>query len=86
MVNLRFPHRNGNTISHRSLKSLLDRLTKPNLSVHLSKLEEAGLIEIEKTYRGRVPLTLCRMTEKGQESFGEYLDQLKNFVERSTTP
>jgi DNA-binding transcriptional ArsR family regulator len=40
------------------------KLTKGNLSVHLSKLDEAGFIQIEKTYRGKVPLTLCIITEK----------------------
>ena len=56
-------------------------LTKGNLSVHLSKLEEAGYIRIEKTYRGKIPLTLCRMTEAGRKAFQEYRDQLKAFVE-----
>jgi DNA-binding MarR family transcriptional regulator len=59
-------------------------LTKGNLSVHLSKLEEAGLIEIEKTYRGKVPLTLCQITGKGQEAFEKYLNQLKDFIEGSS--
>jgi DNA-binding transcriptional ArsR family regulator len=58
-------------------------LTKGNLSVHLSKLEEAGYIEIEKTYRGKVPLTLCRMTEKGNLAFKDYRKQLQQFVERT---
>ncbi len=56
-------------------------LTKGNLSVHLTRLEEAGYICIEKTYRGKIPLTLCRMTEKGKKAFKEYRDQLKAFVE-----
>ena len=34
-------------------------LTKGNLSSHLSKLESAGYVEIEKTYRGKIPLTIC---------------------------
>jgi DNA-binding MarR family transcriptional regulator len=59
-------------------------LTKGNLSVHLSKLEEAGLIQIEKTYRGKVPLTLCKITPKGQEAFEKYVNQLKSFIEGST--
>jgi DNA-binding MarR family transcriptional regulator len=58
-------------------------LTKGNLSVHLSKLEEAGYIEIEKTYRGKVPLTLCRMTGKGREAFQSYREQLKLFVDQT---
>ena len=33
-------------------------LTKGNLSAHLSKLEEAGYVNIEKTYKGKLPLTV----------------------------
>ena len=58
-------------------------LTKGNLSVHLSKLEEAGYISIEKTYRGKIPMTLCRMTEIGRNAFKNYRDQLKSFVEQT---
>ncbi|MGH8319118.1 MAG: transcriptional regulator [Steroidobacteraceae bacterium] len=39
-------------------------LTKGNLSSHLAKLEEAGYVEIEKTYRGKIPMTVCRLTKK----------------------
>jgi DNA-binding MarR family transcriptional regulator len=58
-------------------------LTKGNLSVHLSKLEEAGYIKIEKTYRGKIPLTLCRITGEGSEAFDTYRNQLKQFVENT---
>lgn len=54
-------------------------LTKGNLSVHLSKLEEAGYIRIEKTYRGKVPLTVCRITPAGQKAIADYRQQLKLF-------
>ena len=57
------------------------QLTRGNLSVHLSKLEAAGYVSIEKTYRGKVPLTLCRMTPEGRQAFDTYRQQLKNFVE-----
>jgi DNA-binding transcriptional ArsR family regulator len=56
-------------------------LTKGNLSTHLSKLEESRYIEIEKTYRGKVPLTLCRLTLTGRQAFTEYRQQLKRFVD-----
>jgi len=56
-------------------------LTKGNLSTHLSKLEESGYIEVEKTYRGKVPLTLCRLTITGRQAFTEYRQQLKRFVD-----
>jgi DNA-binding transcriptional ArsR family regulator len=47
-------------------------LSKGNLSVHLSKLEEAGYIDIEKTFRGKYPLTICRLSERGRGVLGEY--------------
>jgi DNA-binding MarR family transcriptional regulator len=52
-------------------------LTKGNLSAHLSKLEEAGYVGIEKTYRGKVPLTLCCLTESGQAALKQYRRQLE---------
>jgi DNA-binding transcriptional ArsR family regulator len=58
-------------------------LTKGNLSVHLSKLEEAGYVSIEKTYRGKVPLTLCRLTDEGRKAFDVYRKQLMKFVENT---
>jgi len=55
-------------------------LTKGNLSTHLSKLEAAGYIEIEKGYVGKLPQTLCRMTEQGRQAFDDYRKQLKDFL------
>ncbi len=55
-------------------------LTKGNLSTHLSKLEGAGYIEIEKGYVGKLPQTLCRMTEAGRQAFDDYRKQLKEFL------
>jgi DNA-binding MarR family transcriptional regulator len=47
-------------------------LTKGNLSSHLAKLEEAGYVAIEKTYRGKIPTTVCSLTKKGRASFRAY--------------
>jgi DNA-binding MarR family transcriptional regulator len=55
-------------------------LTKGNLSVHLSKLEAAGYIRIEKTYKGKIPLTLCKITEEGRKAFETYRLQLMEFL------
>ena len=57
-------------------------LTKGNLSSHLSKLEEARYVEIEKTYRGKIPLTICRLTDKGRNAFQTYRHRLKNIVDK----
>ena len=47
-------------------------LTKGNLSVHLSKLEEAGYVTIQKTFRGKYPLTICQLTAKGRQVLADY--------------
>jgi DNA-binding MarR family transcriptional regulator len=56
-------------------------LTKGNLSAHLTKLEEAGYVSIEKTFRGKIPLTLCSLTEKGRIAFETYRQKLREFVD-----
>jgi DNA-binding MarR family transcriptional regulator len=58
-------------------------LTKGNLTIHLSKLEQAGYICIEKTYRGKTPLTICHITNKGREAFDLYCSQLRRFLENT---
>jgi DNA-binding transcriptional ArsR family regulator len=47
-------------------------LTNGNLSSHLAKLESAGYIEIAKEFRGKVPMTLVRLTKEGRASFIAY--------------
>lgn len=59
-------------------------LTRGNLSAHLSKLEEAGYIQIEKTYRGKLPQTLASLTPGGRAAFETYRKQLKQIVDRIT--
>ena len=62
----------------------LQRLTgmsKGNLSSHLSKLEEAGLIEIQKSFVGKIPNTNVSLTKGGREAINEHwqkLEQLRN--------
>jgi DNA-binding MarR family transcriptional regulator len=53
-------------------------LNKGNLSGHLARLEEAGYVAIEKTYRGKVPLTLLRLTPAGRTAFEKYREGLKS--------
>ena len=54
--------------------------TAGNLSVQIDKLQRAGYIDIEKTYRGKMPCTVCRMTDAGREAFAEYVDALKSYI------
>jgi DNA-binding MarR family transcriptional regulator len=59
-------------------------LTKGNLSAHLSKLEGAGYVQIEKTFKGKFPLTVCKLTSAGQKALKAYRQQLNNFMEKSS--
>ncbi len=56
-------------------------LTKGNLSSHLSKLEKAGYVEIEKGYVGKVPRTLCRITESGLKALRIYRQQMQPVIQ-----
>ncbi len=52
-------------------------MNKGTLSSHLSKLEVAGYVEIEKTYRGKIPQTLLRLTAEGRQAFAQYRRRMK---------
>jgi DNA-binding transcriptional ArsR family regulator len=54
--------------------------TAGNLSVQLNKLKDAGYIEIEKSFKGNYPQTLCRMTVLGKDKFREYVEVLKEYI------
>lgn len=54
--------------------------TAGNLSVQLDKLSEAGYISMEKTFRGKKPLTRCRITRKGMKAFEDYVQALKGYI------
>ena len=56
------------------------KLTKGNLSVHLGKLENAGLLEIKKIFQGKIPRTLCRLTLKGKKSYEKYKQQMQQVL------
>ena len=52
-------------------------LTQGNLSSHLSKLEDARYVLIEKTFKGKYPLTICSLTRRGREAFEAYLQKIR---------
>ena len=54
--------------------------SKGNLSVQLSKLKEAGYIQIEKTFRANYPLTTCMITKKGREAFEKYVEAISSYI------
>jgi len=54
--------------------------TRGNISVQLRKLEEAGYLEITKSFRKNYPLTTCHITQKGLAAFKEYVDALSDYT------
>ena len=56
-------------------------LTQGNLSFHLSKLEEADYVAIEKKFIGKRPHTMLSITDKGYQSLKEYLKTMKNLID-----
>jgi DNA-binding transcriptional ArsR family regulator len=54
--------------------------TAGNLSIQISKLKEAGYIEVMKKFRNNYPLTLCSITPLGSQKFTEYVKALKDYL------
>ncbi len=50
----------------------VSRLTWGNLSAHLSKLEEAGYVTVDREFRGKKPHSMARLTGQGRAAFEEY--------------
>ncbi len=60
----------------RFLESLTG-LTAGNLSSHIAKLEAAGYISVEKSFRNKRPLTTLKITRTGRSALKTYRDQLR---------
>jgi len=54
--------------------------TAGNLSVQIDKLSKAGYIAVEKTFLGKKPRTLCRITPVGTKAFAAYVEALKTYL------
>lgn len=54
--------------------------TAGNLSVQLSKLKEAGYIEVIKQFKDNYPQTICRITPKGISAFEAYVKALQTYL------
>ena len=54
--------------------------TAGNLSVQEQKLADAGYIEVEKTFKGKYPLTTCKITKVGLKAFDNYVEALKDYL------
>ncbi len=56
------------------------RASAGNLSVQIDKLQKAGYISVEKGFKGRMPRTVCRMTDAGRKAFEDYVDALRSYI------
>ena len=56
--------------------------TAGNLSVQLDKLSEAGYISVEKSFRGKKPVTTCEITRKGIKAFEDYVNSLRQYINK----
>ena len=56
-------------------------LTRGNLSSHMSKLEDAGLIKINKEFVDKIPRTLLRITDQGRAALLDYTSNMKRVLD-----
>lgn len=54
--------------------------TSGNISVQIKKLEEAGYIDVKKSFKNNYPNTTVSITKKGIESFENYVNNLKDYI------
>ena len=54
--------------------------TAGNLSIQITKLKDAGYIEVTKKFRNNYPQTLCNITPLGKEKFAVYVNSLKDYL------
>lgn len=66
-------------LSFTDLKNLLNT-TDGNISVHARKLEEAGYVTCEKSFKGRMPLTEYAITKEGRRALERYLDHMEALI------
>ena len=68
------------SLTFNDLKGMLNT-TDGNLSVHARRLEEAGYIECEKSFQGRVPRTEYRLTASGRRALEDYLNHMESLIQ-----
>jgi DNA-binding transcriptional ArsR family regulator len=70
---------NPDGLSFNDLKDLCT-LTDGNLSRHITVLQEAGVVGVEKSFQNNRPQTLCRLTAAGKKRFTDYVTELEKVV------
>lgn len=67
------------SLTFNDLKTLLD-VTDGNLSTHARKLEDAGYLDCDKGFDGRIPRTEFRLTAAGREALERYLEHMEALI------
>jgi len=56
--------------------------TAGNLSVQIDKLSTAGYIRVQKSFKGKKPLTTCKISKKGIQAFENYVKNLQQYIKK----
>ncbi|MFZ1808325.1 MAG: transcriptional regulator [Cyclobacteriaceae bacterium] len=56
--------------------------TAGNLSVQIDKLSTAGYIDVNKSFKGKMPLTTCAVSKKGIKAFEDYVKSLQQYIKK----
>lgn len=51
-----------------------------NISIQIKKLEDAGYIKVEKTFKNNYPNTILSITDQGIRAFESYVSNLKKYI------
>lgn len=70
------------TVEEGDFNFLLEKTgaTRGNLSVQITKLKEAGYIDVTKSFKDNYPNTLCRITRPGVDAFEQYVNAIKSYL------
>lgn len=69
------------SMSYNEIKSFVDT-TDGNLATHLRKLEDAGLVQVTKTFVGRKPKTIYYITPEGEKELEKFMANIEGLLEK----
>lgn len=62
----------------------MSEFTRGNLSVHLSKLEGAGYVNVNKRFINKMPNTVYNLTKEGRKAFNDYLKNMETIIKKKS--
>lgn len=77
--------RRGDPIAFTKLKALTGA-TDGNLGSHLTTLEKAGYLRVDKEFAGKRPQTLVSITRAGEKAFRLHLEFLRDVIDGADDP